>query len=126
MQEYVKIPNIFVRSEETKKLVRGEFSSPTLEALQNIRWEFTEKIDGTNIRVCWDGHRVTFAGRTERASIPAPLVNHLNELFGGTDNEEIFEQLFGETAVILFGEGYGGRPRGRCMARSPASSCSMR
>lgn len=68
---------------------------------------FTEKIDGTNIRIHWDGHKVEFGGRTERAQIPAPLVNALNMMFGGTDNEEIFEQKFGENDVILFGEGYG-------------------
>lgn len=68
---------------------------------------FSEKIDGTNIRIHWDGHKVEFGGRTERAQIPAPLVNALNTMFGGPDNEEIFEQKFGENEVILFGEGYG-------------------
>ncbi len=31
------------------------------------------------------------------------------ELFGGTVNEELFEQKFGEMPVILFGEGYGAK-----------------
>jgi hypothetical protein len=30
-------------------------------------------------------------------------------LFGGEVNEELFEQLFGEEEVILFGEGYGAK-----------------
>ena len=64
-------------------------------------------MDGTDIRVYWDGHTVSFGGRTERASIPAPLVNRLNEHFGGEENAQLFEQLFGEREVILFGEGYG-------------------
>ena len=36
-----------------------------------------------------------------------PLTNKLIELFGGSVNEELFEQKFGEMPVILFGEGYG-------------------
>ena len=34
-------------------------------------------------------------------------MNRLVELFGGDANEELFEQKFGETDVIIFGEGYG-------------------
>ena len=64
-------------------------------------------MDGTNISVCWDGHTVTFNGRTERAQIPAPLVNYLNATFGTNEAEQIFEEKFGDTPVILFGEGYG-------------------
>lgn len=75
-------------------------------------WVFTEKVDGTNIRVCWDGHTVSFAGRTDKAQIPTHLVNRLNELFGGETNEELFEQKFGENEVELFGEGYGAKIQG--------------
>ena len=75
--------------------------------MRNAIWEFTEKIDGTNISIVWDGHKIEFHGRTERAQIPAHLVNKLNELFGGEANEEMFEQLFGDTPMILYGEGYG-------------------
>lgn len=85
----------------------GVFRNPTVQFLKDNDWIWTEKVDGTNIRVYWDGHSVTFGGRTERASIPAPLVNKLNERFGGEENAQIFEQLFGEREVILFGEGFG-------------------
>lgn len=106
--EYTKIPNIFKREELGKnKLIEGEYATPELAYLANNDWVWTEKVDGTNIRVMWDGHSVAFGGRTEKAQIPADLVNKLNELFGGTNKEEIFEQKFGETPVILFGEGYG-------------------
>lgn len=106
--EYTKIPNIFKREERgSNKLIEGEFSTPELKYLANAQWVWTEKVDGTNIRVIWDGHSVTFGGRTDKAQIPAHLVNKLNELFGGANKEEIFEQHFGGTPVILFGEGYG-------------------
>lgn len=64
-------------------------------------------VHNTNIRVHWDGHKVEFGGRTDRAEIPKPLLEKLEELFSGHENEEIFEQKFGENEVILFGEGYG-------------------
>lgn len=106
--EYTKIPNIYKREEfGNNKLIEGKFSTPELEYLAKADWVWTEKVDGTNIRIMWDGHSVTFGGRTDKTQIPAHLVNKLNELFGGTNKEEIFEQHFGETPVILFGEGYG-------------------
>lgn len=108
MKEYIKIETPFERDTEgSKKLIEGKWRSETVEFLQNQTWVFTEKIDGTNISVVWDGHKVQFHGRTERAQIPAHLVNRLNELFGGEVNEELFEQTFGETPMILYGEGYG-------------------
>ena len=106
--EYTKISNIFKRETFGKnKLIEGEYSSPELEYLSKSMWGFEEKIDGTNIRVCWDGYRVEFRGRTDRAQIPAHLMAKLEELFGGETKEELFEQTFGNSEVILFGEGFG-------------------
>lgn len=108
MRTYEKIETIYNRDiEGTKQLIVGSYRNPTIEFLKDADWEFTEKIDGTNIRVYWDGHKISFGGRTERASIPAHLMNKLIELFGGEEVEELFEQTFGEKEVILFGEGYG-------------------
>lgn len=107
MKEYHKIETLFKRDPKTKKLIIGEYTNETVEYLKDNIWQFTEKVDGTNIRVYWDGHRVTFGGRTDNAMIPAHLINKLNDLFGGEVNEQLFEQKFGDTSVELFGEGYG-------------------
>lgn len=108
MIPYIKIDTPFERDNDgTKKLIDGKFRNETVEYLKDNKWLCSEKIDGTNIGVVWDGHKVSFQGCTERAQIPTQLVNKLNELFGGTINEEMFEQKFGEMNVILFGEGYG-------------------
>lgn len=109
MKEYHKIESIFERDPKTKKLQEGKFINPMVEYLKDNEWEFTEKVDGTNIRVIWDGHKVVFYGRTDKAQIPAGLANRLMELFGGEKNEELFEQKFGEKEVMLIGEGYGGK-----------------
>ena len=108
MREYNKIETLYERDiNGTKKLIEGKFRNETVEFLANNVWEFTEKIDGTNIRIYWDGHKITFGGRTDRASIPSHLVNKLNEIFLTEETEQLFEQKFGEMEVILFGEGYG-------------------
>lgn len=107
MKEYHKIETLFERDEKTKKLIEGKYRNSTVEFLRNCDWQFTEKVDGTNIRIYWDGHKVQFGGRTDKAQIPQHLLDKLNELFGGYENEQIFEQRFGDKEVILFGEGYG-------------------
>lgn len=108
MKEYTKIETPFERDiDGSKKLIEGKFRNETVEYLKDSQWICTEKIDGTNIGIVWDGHRVSYQGRTERAQIPAHLMNKLIELFGGDVNEELFEQKFGENPVVLFGEGYG-------------------
>ena len=109
MKEYNKIETIFKRDETTKKLNENEWRNETVEYLKDIEWEFTEKIDGTNIRVVWDGYKVSYYGRTDNAQIPAHLMNKLIELFGGETNEEMFEQKFGEMEVMLIGEGFGAK-----------------
>ena len=109
MKEYEKIETLYVRDDKTKKLVEGKFRNETVELLKDIDWEFTEKIDGTNIRIYWDGHKVSYYGRTDKAQIPSQLMNRLIELFGGDINEEMFEQKFGDVPVMLIGEGYGAK-----------------
>ena len=107
MEEYHKIQTIYKRDEKTKKLQEGEFTDKTIEFLKDNLWQFTEKIDGTNIRVCWDGHKVKFYGRTDDGQLPSILTNRLIELFAGEKNEQLFEQKFGDMPVMLCGEGYG-------------------
>lgn len=119
---YHKIETVFNRDiEGSKKLIEGSWRNETVEFLADCKWQFTEKIDGTNIRVMWDGHKVVFGGRTERANIPKPLENKLIEMFGGEENEQLFEQVFGEKEVILFGEGYGPKIQNGGLYRSDVS-----
>lgn len=65
-------------------------------------------MDGTNIRVHWNGaHQVHFGGRTDKAQIPPFLLTRLEDLFWV---EEIWRQAFDAgTWVTLYGEGYGAK-----------------
>ena len=63
MKEYHKIEGLWKRDAETKKLIPGAYRNAAVGLLADFPWRFTEKVDGTNIRVVWDGHKVTFWGR---------------------------------------------------------------
>lgn len=110
--KYHKIPAPFERDMEgTKKLIEGKYISRTLETMNKhkVPFEWTEKIDGTNIRVLWNGHNVEFGGRTDKAQIPEYLLKKLQEIFCNNETEELFEQLFGEKQIMFIGEGYGNK-----------------
>lgn len=108
MTEYQKIPGPFKRDPKTKQIVLGDWSSPELELLHSLNdWDFTEKVDGTNVRVFWDGYRVEFRGRTDRAEFSMLQDAALNKTFAGAANETLFEQQFGNQAALLYGELYG-------------------
>lgn len=104
MSEYHKIQTIYLRdpANRHKTLLDGEWALPEFGFLKDVEWVFTEKVDGTNIRVIWDGERVTFGGKTDNAQIPTPLLDHLMATF--TD-EAVAGALKGP--LVLYGEGYG-------------------
>lgn len=110
MNAYTKIETVYKRDVDgTKKLIEGDFRSEAVEYLKDNEWIFSEKADGCNTGIFWDGHKVAYQGRTERAQIPAHLTNKLISIFGTDEAEEMFEQTFGEKQVVLFGEGYGAK-----------------
>lgn len=109
MREYQKIETLYKFNNVTKRFTR-EFYNPIVEYLKDCAWIVSEKIDGTNIRVHWDGHRVEWSGRTDASQLPKEVEALLQETFG--ESEIIFEQNFGEKEVFLFMECYGGKIQG--------------
>lgn len=108
MTTYHKIPGPFKRRDEKPHdVLHGVFTQPEFEYLYDCPWRWTEKVDGTNIRVIWDGHEVKFGGRTDKAQPPIPLAQYLAETFLAEGVEEVFEQTFGEGSAVLYGEGFG-------------------
>lgn len=106
--EYHKIQTIFLRNPDTKfkTLLEGEFALPEFKYLATNEWVFTEKVDGTNIRVMFDGQRITFGGKTDSAQIPGFLFNRLQDIFN--PQLETFKTKFTDGAC-LYGEGYGAK-----------------
>lgn len=72
--EYPKIQTVFKRDFTKQKIIiPNSFSDDTFEYLQDNLWEWTEKVDGTNIRLHWNGETLIIGGRTNNASIPQQL-----------------------------------------------------
>lgn len=116
MREYHKIQSVFKRDMEGggKSLLIGQWTLPEFEYLANNTWTFTEKVDGTNIRIMWQNDTMTFGGKTDNASIPAKLVDRLRERF---PDDSGFKAAFTPPhgSVCLYGEGYGtGIQKGDC------------
>ena len=115
METYHKIQTLFKRHQEGSrkgKMIRDAWTTPELEFLSGNEWEFTEKVDGTNIRIGYDLEphhldKVEFAGRSDNASIPDPLMRYLEETF----TTGLFTKA-GLHDVTLFGEGYGPKIQG--------------
>jgi len=103
MKEYCKIESLYNRDKKTFKFKIGEFRLPEFEYLSHNDWLFTEKVDGTNIRIMWDGETVQFRGRTDRAQIPTFLHDRLVELFSPV-KFSVFDD-----PVCLYGEGFGAK-----------------
>ena len=110
MIEYPKIQTVYKRDPKTKfkTLLEGEFVCPEFEYLKNNVWIFTEKIDGMNIRVVFDGKTIRFGGKTDGSQIPAILANRLNERF--LPQIDLIKDVFTDAeSVCLYGEGYGAK-----------------
>ena len=109
MEKYHKILTVYKRDPDNryKTLIEGNWARPEFGWLAENEWVFTEKVDGTNIRVHWDSEAksVQFGGRTERAQIPAFLFNKLGQLLPAI----AFEVLSPEIPMTLYGEGYGAK-----------------
>lgn len=121
MQAYHKIDSIYHRDPATKHkaFIDGAWSNPVFGYLASNRWVFTEKVDGTNVRVHYEAglnarheavQNVRFGGRTNDAQMPVFLIERLQSMFPVA----ALASLFGSggdiaTSVTLYGEGYGAK-----------------
>ena len=115
-QYYQKINTLYFRNEKTNVIEpeRG-YVKPEFELLKNIKWECTEKIDGTNMSVHISTHPAVQAyivdihGKTDKANIPPHLLKKMQTIF----TEQNIINAFGPAneckspSIILHGEGYG-------------------
>ena len=120
MEKYHKIQTVYKRDPATKMktLLEGEYALPEFGYLAENKWVFTEKIDGTNIRVMWNGGEVVFGGKSDNAQMPVFLLYKLQELFEGTAKKQLFIEQFEDAdpllmqeplEVCMYGEGYGAK-----------------
>lgn len=103
MKEYPKIKTIFKRDPKERVLVAEDYSSPELEMLRKINWEWTEKVAGMNIRIGYEAKKFTFGGGTDKTEIPETLKNTLLQIVHNR-KEQIAAKF---ESVVFYGEGYG-------------------
>lgn len=119
MVKYTKIQSIYKRDKKTHKFT-DEFSLLEFWYLRNNQWEFTEKIDGTNIRIkLYPDDSINIAGRTDNAQFPAHLYARLQEIFINDEMKKKILDTFPylhekeveimKNGVCLYGEGYGNK-----------------
>lgn len=116
MTEYHKINTVFAR-DARGRIVEGTYARPEFGYLADLTWQFTEKVDGTNVRLRYDGspkfrgnEHAYVAGRTDRAQLPPKLLNRLVELLRAAPLSDVFPGGGYESPdVVLHGEGYGAR-----------------
>lgn len=104
---YHKIVTVWNRDPKThfKTLLDHHWATPEFEYLKDVEWDWTEKIDGTNIRILWDGENVTYKGKTDTAQIPSFLLDRLKILFA----PDYMKAVFNSDSYCLYGEGYGAK-----------------
>ena len=113
MQEYHKIQSIFKRDRITKKgkFLIGQWTIPEFEYLKDNIWVFTEKVNGMNIRINFDGNKINYGGKTDNAQLPMDLIIKLQDIF--EPKIELFKSTFikeeenDNINVTFYGEGYG-------------------
>lgn len=109
--KYPKIQSVYKRDPDNnyKTFLEGDWSCPEFGILQDILWSWTEKIDGTNIRIMnnYDGN-VRFGARTDEGQIPARLLEHLQDKFDVNTCNTIFP-YWEDSEITIFGEGYGAK-----------------
>jgi hypothetical protein len=107
MHQYHKINTMFKRDMTKKEnpIIIPLWSESVFEYLQNNIWTWTEKVDGTNIRIIWDGSSVFYKGKTENAQLPTELFQKLLQLFPPDKMKTILEDP--TKPFTMYGEGYG-------------------
>lgn len=101
--DYTKIHTAFKRDEKNV-IIDGQWTLPEFVYLQGNPWIWTEKVDGTNIRLHWNGEKVMIGGRTGNAQIPTSLIAALEPY---TDRETWARMFPDGSDVTVYGEGYG-------------------
>lgn len=107
-QEYHKINSVYKRDLKGK-FIDGDFAIEEIAFLKDLCWVWTEKVDGTNIRLYTDTDvpgKLFVGGRTNNAQIPVPLLDKLDELI---TPEKFFKVFPTEPDLCLYGEGYGAK-----------------
>ena len=113
---YHKIYGLYKRNEKGR--FTKEFSKPEFGYLFHQLWNWTEKVDGTNIRIGLNGGELDIRGKTDNAQLAEDLVHNIKGLLcpspahNGDAEMSVRELLKVDCfpigpQITLYGEGYG-------------------
>ena len=117
--EYQKTNTLFKR-DERGIIIPEEFTLPEFGWLKDCKWEATEKIDGTNMRLELQfstddynpevlNYTCRICGKTDNAQISPHLYKKMEDLFGEVNWNEIFPDATSGECITIYGEGYGAK-----------------
>jgi hypothetical protein len=106
MQTYGSIITVWERDPATrnKTLIENAWATDEIALLASEAWEWTEKVDGVNIRVGWDGEGVSYRGKNEGTQIPPFLLEKLAFSLPA----DVFREAE-LPPMVVYGEGYGAK-----------------
>lgn len=80
------------------------YTNPAFKYLEDSYWTASRKVDGTNLRIKWDGEQAIYCGKTNKANFTPDQKEYIESVFV----EEIFEENFRKDGksptVIIFAE----------------------
>jgi hypothetical protein len=115
--EYHKIQGVYKRDGEGN-FILGNYSLDAFRYLEHLGWHWTEKIDGTNIRIGIDPKvelvadgvyapaappEIRIGGHHNNSQLPTFLLDAINGILDFDRIQSTFQ-----CPVVLYGEGYGG------------------
>jgi len=105
---YPKIDTAFER-DEAFKVDPTKLRRPVVASIAT--WRVSEKVDGTNIRVCFARDELPWiAGRTDNAQLHPGLLDHVRRVADEIEPEVgAIRSEFCLPSLTLYGEGYGAK-----------------
>ena len=110
VHKYPSIPNVFEKMKIPNTGTRyrhGAWTSPELASLHNTTWHGTEKIDGTNIRIGWDGTTATFHGREHKQGNLPPDHTGIPQLLKTTFSTAALAAAYPGKPLTFYVEAFG-------------------
>lgn len=106
MHFYPKISSPYKRTDPKSKAVNTEvYVDETAKLLSNIEYYATEKVDGTNLNIIYDGDKVSYEGHTDKTDWNPEVAKWIEDKFVNNESfNQMCEQKFGTKTIYFSGE----------------------
>ena len=109
MVNYSDVRNLlFPEAGQEIRLPVGMKYNGYLEGIRSLSWQWTEMIDGIDVRIHWDGNDVHIIRTDSEDKLFSVVHQYLFEHFGKDEARLLFRSSFGDSDTSLFGTVYAG------------------